>query len=119
VEDVAEKDQKVLWPGHGVEPSWTTFVFLELLQFLPSLSGCVILRFKGDKVEFKWRCRNIYNRIRCIDNPETRLSRDSMKKKTRRDGEISTTPGMKQPDSVESNTVYLHFVTIQVEQTLR
>ena len=54
------------------------YFLLDLLQFLPSLSGCVILRFKGDNVELKWRRRNnvIYNRIRCIDYPETSLSRE-------------------------------------------
>lgn len=60
------------------------YFLLDLLQFLPSLSGCVILRFKGDNVEFKWRRRRnvIYNRIRCVDYPETSLSRgESTKRK--------------------------------------
>jgi hypothetical protein len=62
------------------------YFLLDLLQFLPSLSGCVILRFKGDNVEFKQRRGSnvIYNsnRIRCVDYPETSLSRrDSMKRK--------------------------------------
>ena len=60
------------------------YFLLDLFQFLPSLSGCVILRFKGDNIEFKWRRRNnvIYNRVRCVDYPETSLSREiSMKRK--------------------------------------
>ena len=64
------------------------YFLFDLLQFLPSLGGCVILRLKGDNVEFKWRRRNnvIYNRVRCVDYPETSLNREiSMKRK--REGE--------------------------------
>ena len=61
------------------------YFLLDLLQFLPSLSGCVILRFKGDNVEFKWRDRNkvIYNRIRYVDYPETSLKKESIKRRER------------------------------------
>jgi len=37
------------------------YFLIDLLQLLPSWSGCVILRFKGDNAEFKWRCRNELN----------------------------------------------------------
>jgi hypothetical protein len=57
------------------------YFLLDLLQFLSSLGCCVILRFKGDNVEFKWGHRHnlIYDRIRSVDYPETSLRRESMK----------------------------------------
>ena len=55
------------------------YFLLDLLQFLPSLSGCIILGFEGDNVKFKWRRRNnvIYNRICCVDYPETGSSKEN------------------------------------------
>lgn len=69
------------------------YFLLDVLQFLPSLSGCVILRFKGDNIEVKWGDRNdvIYNRIRCVDYTETSLRKrerqKSIKEKEKEKGE--------------------------------